>query len=119
MLNTRKRLAVAPAARAPLVCQQTPVSLHQPQATVAACAVSSVCRMLRPTGRRIFELFLAAIWRCIEQHARIAVMLGAARVRRIGVQHVVAEPEEDAQSVLLAEEIVRTVVRFILGLAAI
>src|SRR5262245_37420817 len=74
-----------------------------PRSLNRVCDASSVCRMLRPAGGRIFELLLAAVWRCIEQHARIAVMLGATRVRRIGVKHVVTACEEDAQPVLFAE----------------
>src|SRR5262245_9347139 len=74
-----------------------------PRSLNRVCDASSVCRMLRPAGGRIFELLLAAVGRCIEQHARIAVMLGATRVRRIGVKHLVTACEEDAQPMLFAE----------------
>src|SRR5262249_2318117 len=75
--------------------------------------------MLRPTGWRILKILLAAVRRCIEQRTRIAVGLGAAGVGRIGVEHLVAQCEEYAQPVLLAEQVVRAVVRFVLRLAAI
>src|ERR1041384_4065507 len=75
--------------------------------------------MLRPAGWRIFEILLAPVWRCIEQRARIAVWLGATRIGRVSMEHLVANPEEHAQPMLLAEQIIRAVMGFVLCPAAI
>jgi len=69
--------------------------------------------------RRVFEFLLPSVRRGIEDEAGVGVQFGTTRISRIGVEHAVIQHEEDAQAVLLAEEVIRALVRLVLRLAAI
>src|ERR1700730_11592465 len=61
----------------------------------------SVGRLLRPGGRRVLKVLLPPIGGRVEEAIGVGERFGAARVRRIRVEEVVVEAEEDAQAVLL------------------
>jgi len=70
---------------------------------VAPCANSlAVGRLLRPSRRRIFEIFLAPVGCRVEKHVGVGEILSSAGVGRVSVKHLVVEAEENAQAVLFA-----------------
>src|SRR6185437_13029889 len=60
----------------------------------------SIGRSLRPTWWRVLEVLLASIGRHVKQATDIRECFGAARVSRVGVEHIVAEAEEYAKAML-------------------
>src|SRR5437764_12885211 len=80
---------------------------------------SAICWLLRPARRRVFEFLLPPVRRGVEDVPGVGVQLGATGISRIGMEHAVIWGEEDAQTVLLAEKIVRALVRLVLRLAAV
>ena len=78
-----------------------------------------ISRPLRPAWRRILKILLPAVGRHVEQRAGIRQCFGAARIGRIGVKHLIADAEEDAEPVLFAGQGVGDIVRFQLRLVAI
>ena len=60
-------------------------------------AISTVRWLLRPAGGRILPILLSAVRRYIEQTVGVRQTLHPARVRRVGVENVVIDSEEDAE----------------------
>src|SRR5262245_12198559 len=86
---------------------------------VPSATYLSIRRLLRPTRRRVLEFLLPSVGSCVEQEAGVGQQLGAAPIGRIGVEYVIIEREKDAEPVLLAEQIVRAVVRLVFRKRAI
>src|ERR1700676_4587123 len=61
-----------------------------------------ICRLLRPTWRRVFKALLPPIWSCVEEGIGVRETFSATRVDRVGMENIVVEAEEDAEAVLLS-----------------
>ena len=58
-------------------------------------------RLLRPSGWRVFPILLPAVRRRVEEAVGVGEPFRAAGVGRVGVEHLVVDAEEDAQTMQL------------------